>query len=333
MNNTGIMLVLAYPETIVRVSDEWFSPFLSWFGIGKKNYVRAGHAALVLIDKNTGILEYHDFGRYIVPQPYGRIRSKTTDCELDFSIKANLTNDSITNLQDILKFLATHPHLTHGSGRLIASVCTHINYNAAKTFISNMQKSYFTRYAAFITETSNCARFVTDTLIASVTEAYVKKRLIQSKRFSPSTIGNVINANTSTHSFQVSQDGELSRFKSSVFKINRMMFFDRLKTYQPNLKGTLLPMGVDFVKPHAQWLGGIGAGAWFELSCSAKTHLYVFRRISAYGNIDVEGLFTTDNSSFDYQQPYKFVHHSNCLFFHIKQNNKLYRFDLKEKLS
>ena len=41
MDNTGIILTLAYPETIVRVSDEWFSPYLSFFGIGKKNYVKA----------------------------------------------------------------------------------------------------------------------------------------------------------------------------------------------------------------------------------------------------------------------------------------------------
>ena len=54
LNNTGIMLVLAYPETIVMVADEWYSFLLKYFGIGKKDYVRAGHAALVLIDKKKG---------------------------------------------------------------------------------------------------------------------------------------------------------------------------------------------------------------------------------------------------------------------------------------
>ena len=55
--NNGIILTLAYPETIVMVADEWYSHYLRFFGIGKKNYVRAGHAALVLINKKTGILE------------------------------------------------------------------------------------------------------------------------------------------------------------------------------------------------------------------------------------------------------------------------------------
>jgi len=57
MTNSGIILTLAYPETIVMVADEWYSPFMRYFGIGKKNYVRAGHAALVLIDKATEVMK------------------------------------------------------------------------------------------------------------------------------------------------------------------------------------------------------------------------------------------------------------------------------------
>ena len=120
MDNTGIILTMAYPETIVMVADEWYSPFLRYLGIGKKDYLRAGHAALVLIDKSTGILEYHDFGRYITPEPSGRVRGKDTDNELDFPIKALIENDTITNLDEILEFLGTHPKLIHGEGKLIA---------------------------------------------------------------------------------------------------------------------------------------------------------------------------------------------------------------------
>ena len=128
MNNTGIILTLAYPDTIVMVSEEWFSPYLRFIGVGKKDYLRAGHAALVLIDKKTGILEYHDFGRYITPEPTGRVRGNDTDNELHFSLKADIDpdsyrDDSIKNLDEILEFLATHPKLTHGDGKLVASVC------------------------------------------------------------------------------------------------------------------------------------------------------------------------------------------------------------------
>ena len=45
--NDGIVLTLAYPETIVMVADEWYSKYLYRLGIGKKNYFRAFHVALV----------------------------------------------------------------------------------------------------------------------------------------------------------------------------------------------------------------------------------------------------------------------------------------------
>ena len=168
MTNSGIILTLAYPETIVMVADEWYSPYMRYFGIGKKDYVRAGHAALVLMNKATGILEYHDFGRYITPIPNGRVRGRDTDHELDFPITAKIKNDNIENLDEILKFLVTHPKLTHGDGKLIASVCNAIDYNKARSHITRMQNRHFIRYAAFVKDGCNCARFVTDSLIASV---------------------------------------------------------------------------------------------------------------------------------------------------------------------
>ena len=146
MNNTGIILTLAYPETIVTVSEEWISPFLRFIGIGKKNYVRAGHAALVLIDKSTGVLEYHDFGRYITSEPNGRVRGSRTDNELHFPIKAEIEGDEIQNLNAILEFLATHPKLTHGEGKLVASVCNKIDYEKARKHIALMQDKHFIRY-------------------------------------------------------------------------------------------------------------------------------------------------------------------------------------------
>ena len=121
-NNTGIIVVMAYPETIVMVADEWYSPFLKYFGLGKKNYLRAGHAALVLIDKKKGDLEYHDFGRYITNKPNGRVRGEKYDRELRFPIKAKIVNNRIQNLNEILEFLSVNPKLTHGEGKLVGDI-------------------------------------------------------------------------------------------------------------------------------------------------------------------------------------------------------------------
>jgi hypothetical protein len=327
MNNTGIILTLAFPETIVMVSDEWFSPYLRFIGVGKKNYLRAGHAALVLINKDTGILEYHDFGRYITSEPNGRVRGKTTDCELDFPLVADITDGKITNLNTILEFLGTHPKLTHGDGKLVASVCEAIDYQKARDHITRMQSKHFIRYAAFIKDACNCARFVTDTLIASVTNENIKQKLINSKWFTPSTVGNVILANTGDYVFEVSEKGKISKFTGSQKSENIKCFLDTLKDHKVNYVGTLEPKSVNNLHEKAQWLSGIAAGAWFELHKVGHDVEYHFKRISPHGTVDIHDRFVVDDASFDYDLEFEFVHYSNCAFFHVKQRGKIFRFE------
>ncbi|NQX86360.1 MAG: hypothetical protein HRT67_10735 [Flavobacteriaceae bacterium] len=332
-DNTGIILTLAYPETIVRVAKEWYSPYLRYFGIGKKNYVRAGHAAMVLIDKGTGVLEYYDFGRYITSVPNGRVRGKITDHELNFPLQADIVDGEIVNLNEVLKFLATHPKLTHGEGKMIASVCNEVHYQRARNKVLEMQKQQFIRYAAFKKKASNCARFVASVLIAGVTNENIRKKLLKSTRFTPSTIGNVAIAGVNNRVYEVSGKGVISEFKSTVSKENRRLFLDRLKNHQPNLEGNLEPRAVSHVAAHAQWLSGVAAGAWFELYVTDVNMHYRFRRISPYGNVDVDGVYKIDQSHFDYSLDYEFVHYSNCQFYHVRQNDKMFRFDLVEKIN
>ena len=327
MSNTGIILTLAYPETIVRVSNEWFSPYLRFLGVGKKNYLRAGHAALVLINKETGILEYHDYGRYITPKPYGRVRGKDTDNELEFPLTAKIKDGHIENLNEILQFLATHPKLTHGDGRLVASVCNAIDYEKARAYITRMQDRHFIRYAAFIKHGTNCSRFVTNTLIASVTDITIKKKLETSNWFTPSTVGNVLLANTEAQVFEVSDTGTVSKYTGSKTSENRRCFLDTLENHQPNFIGTLLPKPVDGLNENAQWLSGIAAGAWFELYETSNNSHYRFRRISPHGNVDVDAEYVVNDANFNYDNPFEFVHYSNCKFFHVKQDGNMFRFE------
>ncbi len=332
MTNTGIILTLAYPETIVRVPKEWYSPMLRFVGIGKKNYVRAGHAALVLIDKSSGILDYYDFGRYMTTEPHGRVRGKVTDHELDFPIEATINDGTIKNLEEILKFLSTHPKLTHGEGTMIASVCECIDYQKASTYITNMQQKGFIKYAVFKKDASNCARFVTDTLIASVTDDRIVKQLKASKWFTPSTLGNVLIANTQELVFQVSEEGTIKPFKSTKHRENRRMFLDTLKHHQPSFIGNLKPKTNGSHHENAQWLSGIGAGAWFEIHDLGHHEQYRFKRTSPYGHIDVDGIYKISELGFRIDEPYEFIPYSNCSFFHIKQTGTVYRFDFIKKM-
>lgn len=325
--NDGIILTLAYPETIVSHAEEWYSKFLRFFFIGSKKHVRAGHAALVLIDKSTGVLEYHDFGRYITPSPNGRVRGQETDFELGFPISAEIKNNTIENLDEILKFLATQPKLTHGDGNLYASVCNAIDYKKARSHITSMQHKGFIRYAAFVNDACNCARFVTDTLIACVTNDSIKSKLIKSKSFTPSTIGNVVIADTEDDVYLVSETGDISEFTSTVSKENRRLFLDVLKGYNPSIVGTLEPKHHDVKVEHGQWLSGIAAGAWFEIYDIGSEIEYRYRRISPYGNVDCDGIYKITSEGFELNLDYEFIHYSNCKFFHIKQNETTYRFE------
>ncbi|MFL0353967.1 DUF6695 family protein [Xanthomarina sp. GH4-25] len=327
MINSGIIITLAYPETVVRISDEWYLRYLHYLGIGKKNYVRAGHAALVLIDKETGVLEYYDFGRYITSQPNGRVRSKVTDSELEFHLVAKIKEAAIVNLHEILEYLATNPKLTHGKGTMYASVCNLVDYRLAKNYITNMQEKQFVRYAVFKNEASNCARFVTEVLIASVTNSSIVKRLRRSKWFTPSTIGNVVISASNKKVYQLSETGKFINNKVSVNRINRACFLDTLRQHVPNLEGNLYPKPFDHVKEFAQWLPGIGAGAWFELRESQIKQEFVFRRISAFGQVDVETIFKVENKSFKYNKDFEFLHHSNCKTLYIKQEDDIFKFN------
>ncbi|WP_223154685.1 DUF6695 family protein [Aestuariibaculum sediminum] len=246
---------------------------------------------------------------------------------MNFPLKAVIENDKILNLHDILKFLGTHPKLTHGDGKLVASVCTAIDYISARHHITKMQKKEFIRYAAFIKDACNCARFVTDTLINSVTNYKIKRRLVRSKWFTPSTVGNVLLADTENQVFEVTEQGVVYRFKGSQFSENVRCFLDRLPNFNPSFTGTLHPKPVRGVHEKAQWLSGIAAGAWFELHDLEHPFHFKFRRISPYGKIDVDAVFKSENPEFNYDEYFEFVHYSNCKFFHVKQKGELFRFE------
>jgi hypothetical protein len=325
--NDAFIITLAYPETIVPHAEEWYSKFLRLLFVGNKTHVRAGHAALVLIEKSTGILEYHDFGRYITTYPNGRVRGQNTDFELNFPIVAEIENNKIRNLDPILKFLAAQPKLIHGDGNLHASVCDAVDYNLARSYIDKMQSQDFIRYAAFKKNASNCARFVTETIIASTTNDTIKKKLQSSKWFTPSTIGNVVIADTENFVYLVSDKGGVSEFNSTVRKENRRLFLDRLKDFTPSTVGTLKPKHNDVKSDHAQWLSGIGGGAWFELYDLGSKTEYRYRQISPQGTIHCDGIYKIDALGFDINFKYQFRYYSNCAFFHIEHDNVVYRFD------
>ena len=226
--------------------------------MGTWNYIKAGHAALILIENKTGKANYYDFGRYITPKSFGRVRSAKTDDELQIPFKAKLIgNGPLENLPEFLLWLDANPQKTHGEGRLIASVCEEINFDKAEKFVLELQQKGSIPYRAFKEDGSNCSRFVAETLLASTENKKIIKGLNHNKKFTPSTVGNVeISANSELYEVN---NGIVYTYKGSALKENLKNYFHRKKeTTNEKVAFPKLPR-------FAQKLEGIGSSAWFDI--------------------------------------------------------------------
>ncbi|WP_299189421.1 DUF6695 family protein [uncultured Aquimarina sp.] len=330
MNYTGKIISLAFPDTFVRFSDEEkkSTSLLQFFGLGKGGVIKAGHAAFVLIENKTGVAEYYDFGRYITPPGKGRVRSAETDVELEIPFKATFTSEGkLSNVDQFLLWLEAHPEKTHGSGRLVASVCDYIYYDKAKEYVLEIQNKGSIPYSTFRKEGSNCSRIVTDTILRSTDKSKIRTPLLRNKLFTPSPLGNVEKGSMENKIYQV-ESGNLIEYPNSVFIENLTNYFDK-KT--PNLiqkNKSILP---DFLE-QACFLTGIGSGAYFVMKESSESSFFEIRRYTELGQEDFRGLFEP-RSMFIYSKNYKFVFDSHCKYCHIEQEGKVIRFDLIKRLS
>jgi len=327
LNYNGKIIVLAYPDTFVTMSDEWICKLLPLVGLGTWDYIKAGHAALILIENKTGVARYFDFGRYVTPKGYGRVRGANTDAELEIPFKAEIGDDGkLTNLEAFLLWLDRHPEKTHGEGRLLASICDSINFKQAENFIAELQSRGSIPYGAFDKTGSNCSRFVTDTILGATSEKKIIKALNFNKKFTPSTVGNVEKASLGMV-YEVFQ-GHIRRFGGSAFKENLTNYFGRKSSSTMAEVNTVsqLPSTV-------QELSGIGSTAWFELlpDEGLLSGHFRIRRYNEQHAIDFDGIYVSEE--FDDSEPYQFTFDSHCEYCHILQHNKKIKLDCVGRFS
>jgi len=317
MIHTGKLIVLAYPDTFVRMSDEWQCKLLPLVGLGTWKQIKAGHAAIILIENNTGNSNYYDFGRYVTPDGFGRVRSAITDDELKIPFKARLIgNGPLENIEEFLLWLDANPQKTHGEGRLLASVCEEVNFEKAKNYILKLQKKGSIPYRAFKNDGSNCARFVTETILASVDKKKIIKTLNRNKRFSPSPIGNVV-ISASSKVFKTF-NGVVEEYTGSALKENLTNYFHRNKSEET--KKQTLPS----LPKNAQKLSGYGSNAWFEIELlDLEKKQYRIQRFNDLHKIDYVGVFEALDE-FDVEKPFQITYDSHCDFCHVMQlGNKI----------
>jgi len=319
----GKIIVLAFPDTFVKMSDELMCKILPLVGLGTRTHIKAGHAALVLVENATGNAFYYDFGRYITPEGSGRVRGANTDAELEIPFKAAITNDVFENLDKFLLWLDANPEKTHGSGRLVASVNEHVYFEKAHEYILTLQAQGSIPYRAFGTLGSNCARFVTETILSSTEEKHIIKALKHNKKFTPSTVGNV-EKSASNKVYQV-YNGVISDYNSTALRENLTNYFDKKvpESYFYDGKDDIkIPKGAQFLK-------GIGSSAWFSLEQETKDHVMI-TRYTEQGTPDRRGIAQIPEG-FDPSKSYSFVYARNCASLTTKQTEKTYRFDFTRK--
>ena len=78
----------------------------------------------------------------------------------------------------------------------------------------------------------------------------------------------------------------------------------------------------------SQWLGGIGAGSWFDIKQQDK--LFKIDRFSKDGVLECTALFNIDKPGLDLDEKYKFVYISHCKLCTITQNNIHYNLIINE---
>lgn len=331
--NTGIIVNLAYPDTIVRPATGEFSRKI-WplFGVGGKHAVKAGHAALLLISKESKEVFYFDFGRYVTSDGFGRVRGAKTDPEVVIAIRAQMKGDTLENLEELLLYLEAHPEITHGDGRLVASVNLEIDFDKAFGFIQKLQEAIEVPYGAFQFKANNCSRFVHEVLVASTTNSRIRNRLLSSKLITPSPISNVIRGKSTEAVYEVYKQMISPYSNRSVNKELLKSLWTKVPQ-ELKLVGNMEPDTSTYYPANAQWLSGIGSGMWFEIEYVNSLHSYRIRRSCAKGEIEWQGVFRVNQEGFDSEQPYQFLHGSTCAKCFIFQNGNTFVFDLEEKHS
>ncbi len=303
---TGIAIALAWPQTWCKRPGAWYDNLMLLLGFSKNHYYKAGHAALVLIEKSNGQCHYFDFGRYHSPFGCGRARSAITDTELKMDIKATLSKDgkSLKNLSSILEYLH-QKKACHGNGDLYGSY-SEIDFQKAYSKALALQEQSPIAYGPFLYGGSNCSRFVQSVLMAGNPPAINRFRLRFLVPLTPTPLSNVY---AFTGAVRISA-AQTWPFFYPVRKLSQ----NELKTTKP------APVRVVSIPETAQWLSGEGAGSWFYLEKATGNCIRVVR-YDEEGVMECDAIFkVSDNQQFDIETGYKITYNSDCLIVTIHQN-------------
>ena len=307
MSHLDTAIVIAWPECTAR-ADESLVIFLKKTGVIKNLNMRVGHAAICLINPQSNEVLYYDFGRYITPRGFGRARNKYTDPDLALHTKAVFDDQGdLQNVEEIAAELDSKSQFTHGYGPLVFSVSKTINFIKAKSYADEMiQKGHFP-YNGLYKSASNCARYVTETMKAANEDGTVGTKLKYPLTVRPTPLFNVVAAK--------SEDTIYS------FEGGTLQYLDKSRRH--SISDIEEPPRAVQLAAHAQWLGGLGEGAWFVVD-AIDAHSFKGTKYAKDGGLEHEAIYVNEHITLPKNPEVAYTSHYG--FFSITIDSVVHRF-------
>ncbi|MCH8904342.1 MAG: hypothetical protein IIA45_10555 [Bacteroidetes bacterium] len=171
---TGTLIILAWPDSLALKIGMWYDRPMKWLGFNKNDFYKVGHAAIVLVNHETGHLHYFDFGRYHTPEKQGRVRDELTDPDIIIREHAMLDEEGhIYNLESILLEIASNK-ATHGTGKMVSSVYSGMDFKGSFAKAKEIQSRGAVNYGPFDMTGTNCSRFVATVAKAGILDPITK---------------------------------------------------------------------------------------------------------------------------------------------------------------
>jgi hypothetical protein len=293
-NKNSAVIPIAWPELTARAPEKFWH-YLKKARILKNINFKVGHAAMVVVLDSEFL--YFDFGRYITPLGFGRTRSAETDPKLEIKLIPKWSEDGkLLNFEDLCDELEKIKVATHGDGPMFASLNYETNIIKLLLYVKSVIDRGYMRYRSFNANDSNCARFVSKSLLAGwEDESPYHRRFKLPVTLAPTPYFNVVAA-TSDGSFIIWQNGVGSYFKKKHFHALKDIFVKTLESFFSH-KAKELPTDAKVGLMHPPesfpngignefiYLGGIGEAAWYKMDVLSDSSVKLVRH---YFNGDFE---------------------------------------------
>jgi len=332
MSQLDTALIIAWPECTAR-ADEILVKMFHKAGIIKNLNMRVGHAAICLINPQTTEVLYYDFGRYVSPRGYGRARSKFSDPNLTLKVKVVFDDEkNILNVEDIAREVDSISKYTHGAGPLLFSISKSINFAKAKEYADDMVMKGFFLYDGLDKSASNCARYVLETIKVANEDGIIRGRLKYPLTVRPTPLFNVVAAKTEDIIYSFEEDVLQTLDKSrrhSMTDLGGGLLESTLSKYTKNRPDDTIhgqiqePNRPSVIPSQAQWLGGLGEGAWFHIN-KVGPHSFDGIKYDSIGAIEHEALYSNDQ--IPVPDNVKITYASHFGFFSLEIEGMVHRF-------